>query len=130
MKTLIHKFDSILYPIKLWIAVTNDGTELQDKFVYHDTREAIDITTLKGSETVTFHVTEKEGDKHKGVLIIFCDKKFLTIRTIAHEATHASDMIWNHIGERASGEEANAYLVGWIAQCIEEVKHYKHGQAS
>lgn len=36
---------------------------------------------------------------------------------IAHEATHVAQQLWESIGEREPGREAEAYLVQMITQC-------------
>ena len=57
-----------------------------------------------------------------GILIIFENKKYFTIENIAHETSHATEMIWQHLYEQEWGSEANAYLSGWIADCCWKVK--------
>ena len=126
----IHQFNPILYPVRLWIVITKDGESLKGDFVYCDTREEIDVSIFKTSEAITYHVVQRNSPWYKGVLVVFGDKKCMTTKNIAHESAHVADIIWKHISERAYGEEANAYLVGWVAECMEEVKKCKNGQAS
>jgi len=46
---------------------------------------------------------------------------------IAHEAVHVAQMLWSDIGEKAPGDEAEAYLVQHIVQfCLQEA--YKTGR--
>ena len=57
-----------------------------------------------------------------GVCIFIKNKKHITVRDMAHEAVHAADFIFEHLGLRHSGfddGEAYAYLVGYISNCID-----------
>lgn len=51
----------------------------------------------------------------------------MTAKNIAHESTHAALEIFAYVGARISydNQEPYAYLVGWIADCIDKVKNNK-----
>jgi hypothetical protein len=40
------------------------------------------------------------------------------VNTIAHEATHVMQVLYNITGDHRPSEEAQAYLIGWIAEKI------------
>jgi hypothetical protein len=123
-KVKIHQFDPEIFPFKLWIAITTNTEVLPERFIGIKYRGNIFDNSLDGREAVTFYVEEKSST-YKGVLIVFSNKQYCTVKTIAHEATHAARFLWDHLGESPTGEEADAYLVGWIAKCIEIVKNFK-----
>ena len=124
-KVKIYQFDPEIYPFKLWIVITQNEA-VGERFIYIKTKQEINTDVIKLNEALTYHVEEKETG-YKGCLIVFSEKKYMSVKTITHEATHAARMFWNQIGESPTGEEADAYLVGWIAKCIDEVKHFKNG---
>jgi len=121
----IHEFHPEIYPFRLWVVITENGEALKERFVYHGDAGEIDTSTLSKNEALTYRVRQREYPRYKGCLIVFSEKKWMSIKTIAHEATHAARWFWEYLGESPTGEEADAYLVGWIAQCIDEVKHFK-----
>lgn len=67
------------------------------------------------------NVTRK-GDERQGVLLSFKSVSDMTLDTCCHEASHACDAIEEGIGADHGGE-AIAYLIGWIASCLDDAKH-------
>ena len=120
-KTIIHEFDPVIYPVKLWVSITTDLKSLSDRFCNVGTKSDIDTSFVDNHEAATYYVQQKEKPTYYGVLIATTAKHYLTTKLIAHEATHAADFIWKHVGEQDIGDEANAYLVGWIAECCEKI---------
>lgn len=121
---MIHEFDPVLYPIRLWVSITNDLTEVRGRFVYLGTTDEFDYKMTPKVGAFMQMVTSKETG-FMGALVVFKDKKYCTTKLIAHEATHVSREIWEHLNEIKTGFEADAYLVGWVAECIEKVKRNK-----
>lgn len=121
IKTIIHEFDPVIYPRKLWIVATSNMRVITDRFLDKESKGEMTYINGDNFSAITQKVTEKGSLKY-GVIIIFLSKYQMTTKLIAHEATHAARKIWNELGEDVIGEEANAYLVGWIAECCEKVK--------
>lgn len=119
----IHEFDPQIYPCKLWVAITTECKTLSERFEWKYDGTEIDID-FENTDAITGLVREKDGGK-VGVLIVFENRKACTISNICHEASHAVDDIWHRIGEKNVGHEANAYLAGWIAECIEKAIKFK-----
>ena len=121
----IKRFDPVIYPQKLWVAVTEDATELNGLFVKEYEGEPINFEVYEFKEkyeALTIRVRSKT--RHFGVLIIF-KPKFLDVKTIAHEASHAAGYIFHHIGADMDCGEPTAYLMGWIADCCWKMKNSK-----
>lgn len=118
----IHQFDPVLYPIKLWVSITDKDKALSDRFYQGTDQEEFDFSMIKKHEAVTFIVQQRSEPAYFGILIVFTKKKYCTAKTMAHEATHAANWIWDRLGESPVALEADAYLVGWIVECIEKVK--------
>lgn len=86
----IHEFDPVIYPRKLWVAVSTD----------------------------TF------SDRFEGVSEWDDTADAITIANIAHESSHIAMNIFDYIGAKVdlANQETFSYLVGWIADCINQVR--------
>lgn len=108
----VHEFDPLIYPRKLWIAVSKDTFPdiFEDVIVFDEASDAI---------------TETAYDKinNKGGVLIRFGSPDVSMKQISHEATHAAIDIFDYIGASPDpkNQEPFAYLVGWIADCCEKV---------
>ena len=120
-KTIIHQFDPVLYPFKLWVSITDDLETISERFIDHKSGKELSKDNPDKTMAFTQNV-EQKSDCLIGAIIVFRRKGYCSMKIIAHEATHAARMLWDHVGEDCTGMEADAYLVGWIAECCEKVK--------
>ena len=120
----IHQFSFEVYPFRLWISITNNIGVLEERFRDSDSTELRLRDIFYKSKATTSIAVERETE-NIGILLIFRTKSYANVATIAHEAAHVADMMWEMIGERNRGEEANAYLVGWVASKCDFVKKFK-----
>ena len=111
----LYEFDPQIYPRKLWVAVTK-GT-FSDVF---DT-ELKELGEYDNADVNNVHHKEKDLG---GLLIRFRSADEITAENTTHESTHVAIEIFDYIGVRidANNQEPFAYLCGWVAGCIEEVK--------
>jgi len=117
----IYEFDPVIYPVKLWVSITDDLNEVSETFMDFHTR--MGISSKFDSKLQAFiQVVERMNDGMVGIIAIFRSFEYCDTKTIAHESTHIARFLWDHLGENGTGIEADAYLVGWIAECIEKVK--------
>lgn len=121
-KTTIHEFDPCIYPRLLWVVKggTLEGIQETLEIICEYEQEE------KGG-AVTLPVRRKDNNR-LGYCIWF--PKSGDIRRgdwIAHESTHAALCIFDDIGARVSYEDQEplAYLVGWVFECIDEVRKFK-----
>lgn len=112
---MVYEFDPVIYPRRLYIAVTTD--QLKKRFdgvcEWEDSFNA---------------VVENVNDNQKGlggVLMRFHCIGEMTAEIMAHESVHAACNILDYVGSKVetNNQEHLAYLVGWIAKCCEEVKN-------
>ena len=90
---------------------------IKENFLNNDNSE---IILEDNSYTMAFvhgYVVIFKSDGNIGVLVSIINKN-IKVDVIAHEATHVANLIWDCIGENEPSEEANAYLVGYAAKCI------------
>ena len=110
--------------MKLWVIISNNLSEIENNFIDGGTKQKLDLNELEDHSdafVVCNYVSLKET-KENGFLIVFRNKKACTVPVMAHEATHAAKFIWQHLSEEITGDEADAYLVEWIVDCINKVR--------
>lgn len=117
----IHEFDCEIYPRKLWVAVGVPYAVIKDMF---EDVEPMDEST----DAQVTHTRRLKPDIKGGILIRFENRKTLTVANITHEATHAATEIFSYVGAYPDpkNQEPFAYLCGWIAKCIDQVKRNKY----
>lgn len=118
--TKIHEFDPLIYPRKLWIAVGAPNEVIKDMF---EDVEPMD----KNADAQVDSTRRFKPDVKGGVLIRFANKQAMTTANITHEAMHVAMDIFEYVGAYPDpkNQEPFAYLCGWIAKCIDEVKRGK-----
>lgn len=129
-KLQIHQFNPKVYPRKLWIAYGGTLEELDDAFANMDGQDTVissDYIFRSIAVTCTDIQLRSSGDY--GVLIyIPCISK-ANVETMAHEAVHAAIGILRGISVSVDYSETDdeylAYLVGFCADCFNQVKTNK-----
>lgn len=118
MKNTIHEFPCGIYPRVIWVSVGATVQSLNDLFEtkYSEMDESADAE-VTGNRRL-------KPDIKGGILIRFRNKKDMTTSIISHEATHAALEIFDYVGAVVDpkNQEPFTYLVGWIADCINQVK--------
>lgn len=121
-KAIFHKFEQPIYPIGLYITVSDDNSCVMDRF------ESIDGEDLglpdSNWDAFAVECVEKSDDCIC-VVICFREHDLMTVKNISHESFHASDKICDLLGIELQENGINehvAYLIGWIADCCEQVK--------
>lgn len=121
----MYRYDPVIYPVRVWGCITDDADDLSDRFVYSPSGDS--FCRDEGADKLLGYVSSvqdiKSGDI--GFLVVYKNRKVMNIELMAHEATHVARKIWEYLGEDTTGREADAYLVGWIASCLEDMKNRK-----
>jgi hypothetical protein len=122
----IYTFHPNIYPVRIWIVVNGDKRKLAEEFEYIKDgedylHEEVNPNTKMKTYAYCSELLYNRKTTNSGVMIYLGAE--LKPSEMAHEACHAADMIYNYIGEDTIdfGSEANAYLVGWIVEKIDEV---------
>ena len=118
----IHQFDPVIYPVKLWVSFTKDLTPIADRFKQINNKE-FDSEFKNCLDAFTQPVIEKETGLY-GIIVVFRDKK-VSASLMAHEAAHVNQLIWTRINEDTIGMEAEAYLLEWVVDCLDQVNRNK-----
>ncbi len=124
MENRIHQFNPVIYPLKLWVSNGNNEAALSEVFEEIDGGSlSLGENGISAASTYDKVVVHKETELY-GVLVMVDSE--ITVNQIAHEATHAARFWWDWLEEDQTGREADAYLVGWIAECIDIVKGWNY----
>lgn len=125
-KVQFHEFSPVIYPRKLWVVITNDCNAIKEQFDYEYENELKDV--MEKSEAFVFPCTHKESRK-LGVCVVFKNRGYMNVKTITHESVHIASNIFSDcnmtMGFDDCKDEHFAYLAGWAADCINQVKTNK-----
>lgn len=117
-KQKIYEFDPQIYPRKLWVTVGVPFEELKDEFEDLEPME-------EASDAQVDNVRKLKPEIRGGLLVRFENLDVLkSLGNITHETIHVATEIYDYVGAYhvPNNQEPFAYLCGWIAKCIEEVK--------
>ena len=129
----IHEFDPQIYPCKLWVSVRPTFEEVSGAFyALNDNNERMEVSDSQWKMdhfvVARTHAVSSRTDGWIGVYVGVNKPKMMTAKFIAHESCHCADFICESFGitsRKFDDGEAYAYLVGWIAGCIEKTIKFK-----
>lgn len=126
----VLKFDPQVYPFKVWVAQGVDFEYMSNNFYALVDGFAVDITKEMWSEQphnkiMTVYPVATRDSLLVGAIAIVRQPKDVGVKTMAHEATHITDLMCEELGIDGcnysySGGEARAYFAGWVAECIDK----------
>lgn len=133
MKSVIYKFDPVIYPFPVLVTKKFDSKELCELFYAVNTdnelQDATDDTFYPNRYTIARTVEVVSKKTHlKYFLILLVRPSVIGNGTITHESVHATNMIAEICGflpEKAMQDEPQAYLAQWIANCVGYTKSGK-----
>ena len=106
------EYDPVIYPRKLWVHIGYDLKELAPKAFCN-----IVVDENKDYYGVEYGEVIRKSDDKYGILVSFPKRKDMTMDICVHEASHVCDDLEKATGLEHGGE-SSAYLIGWIASCI------------
>jgi len=110
-----YEYKNGIYPQKLWVHIGKDLEDVID--AEFDGCEPPN----DGYDGVAYDKVTRKSDDWLGVLVSFKSAKDMTMGVCCHEASHVCDAIEEAI-DMEHGGEASAYLMGWIASCINKAR--------
>lgn len=110
-----YEYSNGIYPRKLWVHIGKDLNEVIDSCF-----EGCDYPDVD-YDGATYDAATRKDDDSYGILVSFKYLKDMTMSVCCHEASHACDAIEDAIGMKHGGE-SSAYLIGWIASCINKAR--------
>lgn len=117
LKCAILQFNPVIYPSLLWVVI-GDKTD-KDRFP--------SVGLMEDNSLAQTESTNDALNNKNGVLIRFRSRSVITAETITHEAVHAAAEFMRYIGGEIDvrNQEPFAYLCGWVADCIDQVRKNK-----
>lgn len=127
-----YKYETI-YPRILWIVnvENNDPDILLNKFIFFknfpgwneiDSNVGSELTDAQMTAVAGCYVVQERSSGKLGLLLVIFNLEDVESSIIAHEAVHVADFFYEACGMNSEdftdGNEAYAYLVGWVAGCI------------
>lgn len=137
----IHKYET-LYPRTLWIVNCDeeDATKLMNKFTFflntpgwNQVNKNIEeeLENASNSAIAGCYTVEEKSTGKLGLLMIIFRMDDMDTSIIAHESVHVADYFYEVCGcnseDFSDGNEAYAYLVGWVAGCVANVLIKENG---
>jgi hypothetical protein len=120
---ILEKHKNGLYPIPLYVGISNNLQEVMNNFLCQRTLKIVEVEWGMNGAFCYKNILGK--DKKNCILIVFRNDKVIP-KTVAHEVSHASKFIWEYLNEETIGDEANAYLCGWLTECVyKTIKKWK-----
>lgn len=123
-KVVFHVFDPTIYPRKLWVVKNASISDVSKLFYNYDKTEiSIPDTYANNSKGLVFRVRDRNAGFYGVMVMLFgkCD-----IETVAHESVHVASCIFSDcgifMGFDDGQDEHFAYLVGFVADCINQVR--------
>lgn len=114
-----YKYDPVIYPRQLCVAI---GMSQEDANKCFEGRNGeVLAVDFFNSNAITYDNVRKKVDKKFCSFINFASKDSMRMGVCCHEASHACDAIEDAIGMEHGGEPS-AYLIGWIASCINNAR--------
>ena len=124
-EAIVHEFDPVIYPFKIWIVINKTPDIIAEKFNDYDGNSLnFEIEYMNKTDAFTAMVQSKDNHKY-GAVLFFPNKKSMTFEIVAHESSHAAKHLFEHIGADIREHEPFEYVIGWIAGCCEEAKRWK-----
>lgn len=114
-----YEYDPVIYPRMLCIAI---GMNQEDANKCFEGRKGEVLTVdFSNSNAITYDEVREKSNKKLCSFINFASKDSMRMGICCHEASHACDAIEDAIGMEHGGEPS-AYLIGWIASCINKAR--------
>lgn len=114
-----YKYDPVIYPRRLCVAI---GMSQEDANKCFEGRNgevlAVDFSYY---DAMTYDNVREKVDKKFCLFVNFASKDSMRMGVCCHEASHVCDAIEDAIGMEHGGEPS-AYLIGWIASCINKAR--------
>lgn len=138
----LHKFETI-YPRTLWVVNCDkdDPLTLTNKYIFYlntpgwnevDKNIKDELINASNTAIAGCYVVEEKSTGKLGLLLIMFNIDDMDTSIVAHESVHVADYFYEvcncNSEDYSDGNEAYAYLVGWIAGCIANVLIKENGK--
>ena len=114
-----YEYDPVIYPRRLCVAI---GMNQEDANKCFEGRNGgVLRVDFSNADAITYDNVREKANKKLCSFINFASKNSMRMGVCCHEASHACDAIEGAMGMEHGGEPS-AYLIGWIASCINKAR--------
>ena len=114
-----YEYDPVIYPRMLCVAI---GMNQEDANKCFEGRNGgVLRVDFSNADAITYGNVREKSNKKLCSFINFASKNSMRMGVCCHEASHACDATEGAIGMEHGGEPS-AYLIGWIASCINKAR--------
>lgn len=121
-------FKDNIFPRCLFVVITDSVDYLNENFVDLESEDDIEQDDYEMAEAITFRCKHRETELY-GVCTAFRYKTLMSVANMAHEAVHVSAGIHYDLGVsmgfKIGEDETFAYISGWAADCMNQVRTNK-----
>lgn len=117
MNKFINQYRTEIYPFKLFVIHSPEGKIELEQFCHFDNGACFFET--KSYDAFATVMLKHKSTKWNSIIVNLIKLDNITTGVIAHESYHATMGVFKYIGEDRPSEEATAYLLTWIANCVE-----------
>ena len=114
-----YEYDPVIYPRMLCVAIG------MNQYYFYNCFEGRNGEFLKvdfsNHDAITYDIVREKANKKLCSFINFASKDSMKMGVCCHEDSHAFENIEDDIGMEHGGEPS-AYLIGWIASCINKAR--------
>jgi len=114
-----YKYDPVIYPRLLCVGIGLSQEDANKCFLGNNGK-FLEVD-FRGSDAMTFGNVQEKAFNKLCSFVNFANKAAMTMNVCCHEASHVCDDIEKVIGMEHGGEPS-AYLLGWIASCINKAR--------
>lgn len=116
---MIEKYDIVIYPRHLFVAMERDKEEVKEKFLNEDEEPfSLEDLSTDTTDAFTYKLVLEKGTLDYGVLVMLT--KTATVDIYVHEAVHCATAVFKQIGIMLDedNDEPLAYFIQFLFRCI------------
>lgn len=112
-------YDNDIYPIAL--VLSNDLESVRKEYWWYNEEQNEELPEAAYTTVASTYLMMRKTDDYKAIAVGIVFNVPITTKLIAHEAFHATRFMMNQLAMPLDdcSDEAWAYLIGWIAECID-----------
>ena len=116
-------YDNGIYPVAL--VLSNDIESVRKEYLLYNDECDEELPDKSSSTEASTYLMERRTEDYRAVAVGIVFYRDITAKLAAHEGFHAAHFMMNYIDLPLddSSDEAWAYLIGWIAECVDDFKN-------
>lgn len=119
-------YDNEIYPIAL--VLSNDIESVREEYWWYNENDNEELPDNANTTEASTYLMMRKADAYRAIAVGIVFNSQITAKLAAHEGFHAAHFMMNQLGMPLDdcSDEAWAYLIGWIAECIEDFNKVRY----